>query len=334
MTLLYMDGFDLNDRTYRYANAGNAVATGRLGTGRCIQVNSTGNISTITFPAANEVVCGVAMNTALNRGSISFRGDAAATGHIAVVAYTDGSVAIRRGTAGSGTTIASLPAGSLAPNAWHYIEAKVTISDTVGEVEVRANGGPVPILTFTGDTKNGGTANTIDGILLEVNGTTSMQYDDLYILDTTGAAPNNDFLGDVKIVLLEPSGNGNYSQLTGSDADSVDNYLLVDDAASVATADYVAGATAALKDSYAMDDLSGVATVFAIQELAIVQKSDAGAASMKQLLRRAGTDYTTVAAGLSTSWSELRNIRATDPSTGNQWTVSGVNAIEAGVETA
>jgi hypothetical protein len=83
-----------------------------------------------------------------------------------------------------------------------------------------------------------------------------------------------------------------------------------------------------------MGDLSGVATVFGVQELAIVQKSDAGAASMKQLLRRSGTDSPTISYVLSTSWNQMRNIRELDPSTSNQWTPAGVNAIEAGVETA
>lgn len=335
MTLLFMDGFDIGDRAIRYASGGNGTLSGtntRFNYGLALTYNSTGTLSTFAFTAASQVFVGAAFDLARNRHSIRFLGDARATSHITVNFFTDGSIEIRRGTA-TGTVIASAIAGTIAPSVWHYVEVSCTISDTVGQVDVRVDGASTAILSFTGDTKNAGTNTTIDGVAFDSNGTTSCAMDDLYILNSSGST-NNTFLGDVRVYALAANGNGNYSQLVGSDGNSTDNYLLVDEKPYSAT-DYTGSATIGDKDSYVMEDLpAGVTTVFAVQEVAIAAKSDAGAGSLKQLIRRSSTDYLTAAKALTTAYAPYLNLRETDPSTSTAWTASGVNATEAGIEVA
>lgn len=332
MTLRWMDSMGLGDLSLRYpGEGGTRITSGTRFPGvACIQYSGS-DITEKAIPATATVVTGAAASTSPGAGIITFSTDAGATRHLSILYKSDGVIEVRRGTA-SGTILASASTGQAHQDTWNYIEVKATIADAGGIVQVRMNGSATPLINFTGDTRNGGTSTLIDTV--GIGGASQCRWADWYILDTAGSAPNNDFLGDVRVYVLQPTGSGNYSQLVGSDGNSTDNYLLVDEAP-YSTADYVGSATIGQKDSYAMADLpAGVSQVFGVMELAIVAKSDAGAAGMKQLLRVSGTDYTTAALALSTSYGEMVNLRDTNPFTGVAWTPGGVNGIEAGVEVA
>lgn len=328
MTLLVMDGFDVGDitlRGYTQLPGYSLTTTTRFSYGRACAMNS--GLFKISFTASSKVICGFAVDVTGGAGQFWMYGDSGATAHIEVAWGTDGSlVASRAGTALTGGT---LPAGTLAAG-WNYIEVAGVVSDTVGVIEVRLNGSSTSAINITGaDTKSGGTATTIDAVgFIRSSGTVSI--DDLYIANDSGSA-NNTFLGDNRIYTLAPDGNGNYSQLVGSDADSTNNYQLVDEIP-YSTTDYVGSPTSGNRDSYTLTDLpANVSTVRAVQEVAIAAKTDAGAQSLKQTVRISSTDYETAATALSTSYSTLRNLRETNPNTTSAWTASDVNGMEIGV---
>ena len=118
-------------------------------------------------------------------------------------------------------------------NNWYYLEISVTIDDAIGEVHVRLNGSTTDEVSYTGDTKNAGTATDIDAVRFAFSGRIA----DVYVLNSLGSM-NNNFLGDVAVRTLIPDGNGTSSQLTGSDGNTTDNYLLVDEH-NYSSADYV-----------------------------------------------------------------------------------------------
>ena len=109
------------------------------------------------------------------------------------------------------------------------------------------------------------TANaTMNGIVLGTrvnfdNTQTQMRFDDVYLVDTS--APNGDFLGDVRVAYLAPNGNGASSQFVGSDLNSVDNYLLVDEVPANDDTDYVQSDVLNNIDTYALADLPANAGV-------------------------------------------------------------------------
>ena len=328
MTLLHMDQLSLGDWAYRYTVSGTParMTTNNRFTGVAHTRLSGSDWFAKTCTPSAAIVTGFA---AKSGASVSFFGDSGVTQHITVV-ITASAIEVRRGNA-SGTLLASVTTGLLHTD-WNYYEVKATIADAGGIVQVRQNGNPTPVINFTGDTKNAGTSTNIDYVRLA--GTSQGDFADWYILNTLGSAPNNDFLGDVRVHCLRPNGNGNYSQYVGSDGNSVDNYLLTDESP-FNTTDYVGSSTVGQKDSYTLDNLpAGVTAVYGVQEVAIVAKSDAGLASIKQLLRVSGTDYTTSAFALATSYQEMVNLRELNPSTGVAWTPASVDGIEAGVETA
>lgn len=329
MTLLHMDSCSLTDGIFRYAGGANfsRMTTATRFPGVAYSRLSGSDTVSRVITASATVVTGFATKGGTN---VSFFSDSGVTQHITVCFLSTGSIEVRRGSAG-GTLLVSAVTGYLHSD-WQYMEVKITIADAGGNVQVRMNGNPTPVINYTGDTRNGGTSVNMD--LVRLAGQSQGDFADWYILNALGSAPNNDFLGDVRVHCLRPNGNGTYSQYVGSDGNSTDNYLLVDETP-YGTGDYVGNATIGNKDSYAIEDLpAGVTAVYGVQEIAIVAKSDAGAASIKQLLRVGGTDYTTSALVLSTAYSQMLNIRETNPNTGVAWTPAGVNGIESGVETA
>lgn len=339
MALLFMDGFGGGDSTMKWDITSNSLSVGsatpRIVGGYYASGGGTGRTIFKSFSASTKIITGFGMYGGTGTAYVSFYGDSGATQHISVVRNSStGVLEIRRG-ASNGTLLAS-GTQPIFIDQWNYVEVSVTISDTVGEVHVRLNGQTTDEVSYVGDTKNAGTATTIDKLMFVLSasgasGTASM-LSDVYILNDTGLAPNNNFLGDVVVRTLGPAGNGTYSQLVGSDADSVNNYLLVDEHPYSGT-DYVGSATTGQKDSYAMADLpAGVTSVYGVQVTGQMAKSDATLGQARYIVRSGGTDYGGTTRALTTSYTTYSEVYETDPATGVGWTPTGVNNLETGME--
>lgn len=315
-----MAGWDTGSGTY----GGIYTSDPRVPGGFYGRLNSIADLRK-SFTAASEVFVGFGL-TGASDICVSFLGDTGTVQHISVVRNnTTGFLEIRRGPY-NGTLLATGTTG-LGSAAWNYIEISATISDTVGEVHVRLNGLSTDEVSYTGDTKNGGTNDTVDKVWFDRDAYVS----DIYILDGTGST-NNTFLGDVAVRVLHPSGNGNSSQLTGSDSNQTDNYLLVDESP-FSSSDYVGSATANDKDTYAMGDLpASVSTVYGMKLSGMMHKSDAGVMQSHMVLRSGGTDYSADSQVLTTTPTGYTQLYEQDPATTAAWTVSGINNMEAGME--
>ena len=221
---------------------------------------------------------------------------------------------------------------TLVNNVFYYIEIKATFHTSTGSVEVRVN--EATDINLSGiNTAGAGAASASRVILGDLNGGgTQPSWDDYYACDGTGSAPFNTFLGDVRVCSLRPSGNGNSSQLLGSDGNSTDNYLLVDEPGDVDIADYVQSGTVSQKDTYAMTDLpSATGTVYAVKPVMVVTKDDAGSRSAASVIRLSATEQDSANHSLSTSYEWVQDIRTAKPG-GGTWTVSDVNSMEVGMK--
>jgi hypothetical protein len=336
MTLLWMDGFDAADVTSKWPNSNIANTTSgtRFGYGKCVQLGSTGASPSLrkSFTASTKVIFGQAYMTDGSGNQFSWftlYGDAGSTPHITIIQRNLGVVNIERGPTGSQTVLASSAAGAWSNNVWHYVEVSATISDTTGTVVVKVDGATV--VTYTGDTKNGGTANSVDMIEWQAynGGGIHVWVDDLYIANDQGTI-NNDFLGDSRVYTLSPTGAGANTGWTPSTAP---NWDCVNELPASST-DYVFAGSAGLRDTYACADLPGSpAAVFGVNAVAIAKKTDAANRTVKTVIRRGSTDYVdTTGLALSTADNVAVGLRETDPSTSAAWTVANVNAMEIGVE--
>jgi hypothetical protein len=256
-------------------------------------------------------------------------GQTSTTNHIALTTNTNNNMVLSR----NGTVLATSTQSFNFFPGWNYIEVKAVINDTTGSVEVKVNGNVW--ITFSGDTRNAANG-AVDTFYHPGHTGPGNIWDDMYLVDMTGAAPYNDYLGDIVVKALLPDGNGDSSQWTGSDADSVNNYQLVDESNS-SSADYVAASSAGLTDLYTMADLPSTYNVLAIQNLVYAAKSDGGIENTLKAIAKgqAGTIREDPALpALSTSYiAQPSQIQTTDPD-GNPLTPTTVNAMQIGVRTS
>ncbi len=294
---------------------------------------------TLTLPTpAATLYMGVAERTPafVSDGVVTIR--SGGINHLTVrFADATGIIELRRGNH-AGTVIAT-STYAYPLNVWRHIQVKAIINDAGGECVVQVDGSTV--LSYIGDTNNGGTPGALNVEQLTFGiGNNNAYFDDLWVCDEVDATatqgqPNNTFLGDLRVSSLMPNGNGSQSQLTGSDGNSVDNYLLVDETPANTT-EYVAASTVGLQDFYTMEDLpANTVGIYGLRVGGYVQKSDAGAAGIKMGIRESGGTVTLDGTyPLSTTWTgTYSDAKYVKPSDSSLWTVSDVNGLEAGAET-
>jgi hypothetical protein len=265
--------------------------------------------------------------TALGDSRILVIGDATVD-HISMNLKSDGTLEVRRGNA-AGTILGTTSSGITA-NAHHYIEIKGLIDDSTGTIEVRLNGSSTPVLTLTSqDTRNGGTAAWTRVRLGNGNNIGTADYDDLYVLDGSGSAPLNTFLGDMRVDTHVPNANGSNSGSTPSTG--TDRYATVDESAPNDDTDYNTLAAVNDKDTLNVQNLASAgSTIRGVQVLIAAKKTDAGAGSACPVVRHSSTDYDGTGVALTTTYGYVREVYATNPGTSAAWTETDFNNAEFG----
>ncbi|HET6380182.1 MAG TPA: hypothetical protein VFH63_03995 [candidate division Zixibacteria bacterium] len=212
---------------------------------------------------------------------------------------------------------------------WHYVEIKAIIHDTTGSIEVRLDGSTE--ITFNGDTRNGG-SGVINRLVVmrEAAGFSSgdeIRQHDIYVCDSSGSVANN-FLGPVRVGALFPSGSGNSTQWTPS---AGSNYQTIDEAAPNGDTDYNESTTPGNIDTVAMGNLPvSAAAIYGIQHLTYARKTDAGARTLRQVIRSGGTNFEGPDLTVLDTYKYFLKTYTLDPATNAAWTESGINALEAG----
>lgn len=237
----------------------------------------------------------------------------------------------------AGTTLLATSTVAVDLMQWQHFGVHLKVADAGGLCEIFLNGSL--ILSYAGDTKGGGTNFTqIKWTHGNNGGGAALVVDDCYLLDPSGAAPYNAYLGDCKIQTLLPTGNGAASDWVGSDGNSVDNYQLVDD--NGVTTDYVTTTAAGTRDLYDLTDAiaTDVGAILAVQTEFYVSKSDSGdPAGQLYAARRSalGTLDKRLAASvpqISTAWQWVQTTPATTDPDGNTWNAARVNGLQVGPE--
>jgi len=343
MALLFMDSFD------HYVTA-DILEKWSTYAGTSVAINATGGrrgSASVRFPSgaqsyalrgittsSNTAILGTAVKVA-SLGAQRLIGvwhSLVASGgdQIVIAMAADGSLNAQRATAGisgPGTILGSSAAGVLSAGVVAYLEVKVVLHASTGTVTVRVNGASVLALTGL---NTGSGQTTWTGFWVGSGGTAIVtDHDDVYALDGSGSAPWNDFLGDVRVDARLPTAAG---ATTGWTPSAGANWACVDDAAPNDDTDYVTAATAALTDTYTVQDapVAG-ATIYGVQHCLSVKKTDAGACTVAPVIRSGGVDYVGTAANPGTTYGYALSIAAVNPATGVAWTEAGFNAAEFGV---
>lgn len=238
-----------------------------------------------------------------------------------------------------GTAVLGTGATILNTNQWYYVGWKWKITDTIasGDMQVSLDG--VQEINITsGDSKV--SANAYATIVrlggadsVGNSGMTGTYQDDFYWFDLTGSLCNSD-LGPVRVQSLLPTGDGNSSQFTGSDGNSTNNSLLVDESTPNGDTDYVESSTVNHLDLYATaDTVAATNTIHAVAVNHIAKKTDTDPREIVATTRISGANYEASANKvLSTGYLNHQSIFEQDPAATAAWTKSVLDAAEFGLK--
>lgn len=331
------DNMNTGDISARYTTVGGSyvLVGGRFGNGIRCQANNTQQFFEQAFSAQGTWVVGFAFRTngtpSSTWGPICRFKDGA-TDQIAIYLLPTLQIYIQdQQTGGINVTCPTI----LSPGTWYYVEAKVVVHNSTGQLSLRVDEGAT-VSSAVGDTSVTG-ANQADRVRFSGNtgtgpGNFTVDFDDIYILDGTvgaGSDPCNDMLGDMRVESLLPDSNGANSMFIGADADSIDNFAQVDEA-SPDLVTYVESAVSGAKDTYGFAPLSTAAgSIKAVFPCLYCEKLDAGARTVASVARLGATEVDSAAQTVSTNYRMLRDVRETKPG-GGDWTIADVNAAEFG----
>ena len=259
----------------------------------------------------------------LRQGALSdfFRLREGATVHVNLDVNSSLQIAADRNGSNLGTSTETLT-----EDVWHYIQIKIVINDTTGSVKVIVDGTTFLDLTNQ-DTRNGGTGvyDTFD-----FKGNNDCQWNAFFVADSQGSDFNDLSTDTIDFTLIRPDGAGNSTQFTPS---SGNNYQTVDETP-VDETDYNESSTDTHKDTFTLESLGADALdVTAVIPFAVAEKTTSGSGSLNSVSRHS----TSESAGSDIALEEnallwVSHVDHVNPSTSSTWTVSEVNAAEAGYE--
>jgi len=340
MSLLLLEGFDDGEWDSRWSTF--SVATG-VGTNDApigqsfitdrdvelkwtLPTGSADDTVTVGFWCKLEATI---ISTAAE-GNAPFRYRDGSTIHLNGRVTATGAIAMYRGSTLLGTSDAIFTAGSAVA---HYIEIQMTIHDSTGAITIMADN--TEVLALTGiDTQNGGAAEI--NVIEFHEGTddkTRIQISDIYVTNEVGDSPYNSFLGPLIVETLFPDGNGTDSDFTGSDADSTDNYLHVDESPTHdSDTSYVESTTNTNRDTYTFGAL--VSTTGALRGImaTAVAKHGGGGDNILMSTRPIATDHDSSAYALTAAYAPVDHVWQISPETSSAWTIAEVNDSEFGIE--
>jgi len=331
MSLRLLESFDWSttasqyNMKYQSTVVPGSIVAGR--TGNCIRDNNWQIILTrkdtwiVGFAAKLRLAGGnVNMCWLCDANSPQIRVDF--NGITGVVSIFRGGTFLGVGAVFLGSTVTPLP---MMINQWYHVQVKVVIANGVaGSVEVRING--LTALNLLGiDTQ--ATANAwADQYYF---GTGWLDTDDLWLCDGDGAAPYNDFLGDLAIHNLRPNGVGDLSAWAPS---AGANWQCVDEIPPDLDVTYVASAVVGNIDTYNFEDIGLPGTVRGVQVNVLARKDDAGVRTLRPVYRQGGANFVGVNDTLNITYKTTRMVMQVDPATGADWLPADVDSAQFGEE--
>lgn len=222
---------------------------------------------------------------------------------------------------GSPSLLGSSSDGVIPDQKWFYLELKVTISATVGEVTARVNETQVLNLTSQ-DTKNG--SDYIRQVRLYcMYNNLDTSFDDIYIDDAQ-------FHGDCRIRSFTPdsisSVNNDFTASAGNKDECVDEDQSNEDN------DYITSNTLNHKQTFGITTGS-LGTVIGIQLNNHCKIDEAGTRKITPLIRSNSTNYSgTETSEITADYLFENEIWETDPDDSNPWTQTKLEAAEFGLE--
>ncbi len=228
----------------------------------------------------------------------------------------------------AGTQLGNIGTTIIVANTWYHIQIKLVVHSSAGTIELRLNGSTTPEIVGTSlDTGSSGIVSFGWGAQSQ-----GARLDDLWVVDTTGSAPTNTWLGDTRIETIMPTVEGANTAWTANTGTKVSR--VNDSGAFDGDTGFIYSNTLGDRQTFTLSDVGTVTgTVYAVQTNLIARKDLTAFRSIAPVLRIGSTNYDgTTTTGLAQGYLSYQQLYdRLDPS-GAGWTVSTVNGMEAGVK--
>ena len=337
MTLLFIDGFD------HYTSDAHALGKGWLNFAMYAGISSayarfSGNGVQISYSNNGYIRKDIGVNkvtiffgVAIKKNEVGTPGYA--VGDDALIEVLDESSVVQvriwansnygfSAYRGDNTLLGSTASTNLfSDGKWFYLEGKITISDTVGVVELQVNETQVLNLTSQ-NTKNGSDyIRYID--FSSIYNDIGTFFDDIYIDDSQ-------FHGDCRVKTFMPDLDGNSSDFTRSAGSN--DYECVDENPPNDDTDYISSNTLNHKSIFGITTGS-LGTVKGIQVNNNCRVDEAGVRKIKAIARSNATDYQGAESGeITADYIFEQEIWELDPDDSGAWTQTKLEAAEFGLE--
>lgn len=218
-----------------------------------------------------------------------------------------------------------------APQAWYYIELKQVVNDTTGSWTFRVDG--VSIASDSSIDSRGGGNGIVGSLQIAgVTNNTQTKFDNIYAYHDNGGDVV-DFLGIIHVGSLHPDADGDDEVWATSSG--TDSFALVNETAPHDDdTDYIQSGTSTERTLFTYDNVpTGLTSFHGIHIHTIVRETDATPFTLINTFKQGGTLYPESAEAIAgTSFEDIDHALDQDPDTSLDWTESGINALQAGVE--
>ena len=237
----------------------------------------------------------------------------------------DGELRVYRGD----TWVTSTYGAEIREDTWYYLQYKVKCHDTTGTYELKINN--TTVASASGVDTRVGANNYHDRVRFgRINQTVDFSIDDLSVCDGSGSI-NNDFIGNTRIVMLNPDGDDTANWGTVSPGpnhfDAVNEDEADDDTS------YVQDSTANITDLFDYEALPTLGDIVGIQTNTDCRDTDGTPFDLITPIESNSSQYDDSAQTIGTTdYITLMRVAETDPDTGNAWTEVGLNAAKFGVK--
>jgi hypothetical protein len=261
---------------------------------------------------------------------IRFQDQTGADQFSVLISNTTGQITIYRGNAQSGgVLIGSSAVGAVPITGWSYLEIGATISTTVGTVAVLVNNTSVLALTGVNNQATGLASVQGESVQSQGNNGGAWAMTHWYLCDNTGGSPGNYFLGDLRVVTMNPVSN---DVVAFTPNGNLANYQNAAQSPPVPGTDYNSANTVGAQDTFNVGTLaSGLSTVYGMTVKALLGKADAGSRYGCTVLKSGSTVGTGASTFISSTTGQLvATVYPVDPATSVAWTYSGANGAKPG----
>jgi hypothetical protein len=337
MALLFMDGVDHYTTTTAMAKKWDTVDVaaiettgGRFG-GGSIRMASTNDIDK-DITLSTTLVVGFAIKIdGLPNGSLNLMDfSESAIDQVDINLLASGALHALRG----GTVFGTTAGGVITTDTWHYVEIKIIFDNMNGQIIIDVDGTNALMTAANLDTLATGTG--CDNVQFLYAAVGEQHLDDIYILDGTGSAPQDDILGDCRIDNLMPDGDGNYTEFdTTFPASPTTHWDKVEEIGPDDDTSYNETTTNTDRDTFMMENLTAITsqTIFGVQQFSYARGTGGSPGNLRNKLRISSTDYDGTGLALTDAVYEyLLEMWDRNPNGDVAWIESVINGMESGYE--